>query len=64
MNRLIRGNGQNQAKVFCVLRCDVLVPFLFLVLIFISLFFLLVYVIICLLSLGFLCFIILSMLGC
>ena len=28
MNRLIEGNDQNQAKVFCVLRYDVLVPFL------------------------------------
>ena len=38
VNRLIEGNGQNQAKELCVLRYNVLVPFLFLffVLVFIS----------------------------
>ena len=66
MNRLTEGNNQNQVKELCVLRYNILVPFLFLfhVLIFISLCFLFVYVIICLFSLGFPCFVILSILGC
>jgi len=66
VNRLAEGNGQNQAKELCVLRYNILVPFLFIFfdLIFISSFFFFVYVIICLDSLGFLSFIVLSMLGC
>ena len=67
LNRLTEGNVQNQAKELCVLRYNILVPFLFLlhVLIFISLcfFFFFFYVIICLFRLGFLCFFILSILG-
>ena len=65
VNRLTEGNVQNQAKELCVLRYNILVPFLFLlhVLIFISLCFFFVYVIICLFRLGFLCLFILSILG-
>ena len=66
MSRLTEGNNQNQAKEVCVLRYNVLVPFLFLfhVLISISLCFLFVYVIICLFSLGFPFSVILSIFGC
>ena len=52
MNRLTKGNSQNQAKELCVLRYNVLVPFLFFVLIFFSLFSLFVCFITCLFSLG------------
>ena len=51
MNRLTKGDGQNQVKELCVLRYNLLGPFLFLVLIFIFLIFLFLYVIICLFSL-------------
>ena len=50
VNRLTEGNDQNHAKELCVLRYNILVPFLFLfhVLIIISLCFLFVFIIVCL----------------